>query len=91
MYSRCLKLWLKINGKYIKFLRSDIGGEYMLTYFVEFCQFHGIKRQFTTHYTPQKNGVVERKNQTIRNMARSMFKEKHIPNEYWGDAIIFSI
>ena len=78
-------------GKYIKLLRSDIGGEYMLTDFMDLCQSHGIERQFTTRYTPQHNGVAERKNQTIMNMARSRLKEKHLSNEYWGDAIICSI
>jgi hypothetical protein len=35
--------------------------------------------------------VVERKNQTIMDMARSMLKEKHLSNEYWGDAVLFSV
>ena len=57
------------SGKYIKVLRLDRGGEYMITHFMDFFQSHGIKRQFTTRYTPQKNGVIERKNRTIMNMA----------------------
>jgi len=40
----------------------------MPTYFIELGQSHGINRQFTTHDTPQQNGVDERKNQTIMNM-----------------------
>ena len=44
---------------------------------------NGIKRQFTTRYTPQQNGIVERKNRTIMEMARSMMKAKHLPNESW--------
>jgi hypothetical protein len=43
----------KESGKYIEVLRSNRGGKYMLTNFMEFCHFHGIKRQFTTRYTPQ--------------------------------------
>jgi transposase InsO family protein len=58
---------------------------------MEFCWCHGIKRQFTTRYTPQQNGVAERKNQTIINMARSMLKEKYLSNEYWGDVTICSM
>jgi transposase InsO family protein len=81
----------KESGKYIKVLISDRGGEYMLTDFMEFCQSHRIKRHFTTRYTPQQNRVVERKNQTIMNMDRSMLKEKHLPNEYWGDAVVCSV
>ena len=55
--------------------------------FVEFHQYYGIKRQFTTRYTPQQNRVVKRKNHTIMYMDQSMMKEKHLPNKYWGDVV----
>ncbi|GAU45713.1 hypothetical protein TSUD_400940 [Trifolium subterraneum] len=51
-------------------LRTDRGGEYTSTAFNEFCDTNGIKRQLTTAYTPQQNGVSERKNKTIMNMVR---------------------
>jgi transposase InsO family protein len=57
------------SGRTIKILRSDRGGAYKLNEFIEFCVFHGIKRQFTTRYNQQQNGVVGRKNRTIMNMA----------------------
>ena len=66
------------SGRTIKILRSDRGGEYKLNEFIEFCDLHGIKRQFTARYTPQQNGVVERKNWTIMDMARSMLKENRL-------------
>ena len=59
--------------------------------FMDFCKYHGIKRQIIACYTPQQNGVAERKNRTIMNMARSMMKEKHLSNEYWGDVVTFSM
>jgi hypothetical protein len=40
------------SGRTIKILRFDRGGEYKLNEFIEFCDSRGIKRQFTTHYTP---------------------------------------
>ena len=43
----------KESGRNIKVLRSNRGGEYMLNEFMEFYQYDGIKRQFTTHYSPQ--------------------------------------
>ena len=52
----------KESGNHIKILRLEIGGEYMLTNFIDFCQLHGIKRLFTAHYTPWENGITERKN-----------------------------
>ena len=40
------------SGKSINILKSDRGGEYNLKEFIEFCNSHGIKRQFTARYTP---------------------------------------
>jgi transposase InsO family protein len=40
------------SGRTIKILRSDRGGEYKMNEFIEFCDLHGIKRQFTSRYTP---------------------------------------
>jgi transposase InsO family protein len=48
-----------------KILRSDNGGEYTSKEFVNFCKDVGIKRELTTPYSPQQNGVVERKNRTM--------------------------
>jgi hypothetical protein len=43
--------------------------------------------QTTTRYTPQQNGVAERKNQTIMNMERSLLKEKYMSNTFWAEAV----
>jgi hypothetical protein len=58
---------------------------------LNFVIFMELKGQFTTRYTPQQNGVDERKNQTIMDMARSMLKEKNLSYEYWGDAVLCSV
>ncbi|XP_059069477.1 uncharacterized protein LOC131859574 [Cryptomeria japonica] len=58
----------KQNGYYIKALRTNKGGEYISNEFLNFCKRHGIHKQFTASYTPQQNGVAERKNQTIMEM-----------------------
>jgi transposase InsO family protein len=47
------------SEKKIKCLRTDNGGEYTSDEFDNFCQHEGIKRQFTTAYTPQQNEVAE--------------------------------
>lgn len=47
-------------------LRSDNGGEYVNNKFTNFCTEHGIQLQHTIPYTPQKNGVAERKNHTLK-------------------------
>lgn len=71
----------------IKIIRSDRGGEYELNIFLEFCTFHGIIHQTTAPYTPQQNGVAERKNRTFRDMINSMINSSGVPQNLWGDAL----
>jgi len=66
----------KETGLYIKGLRTNRGGKFTSHKFNVFCGEHGINRQLTVAYTPQQNGVVERKNRTIMNMVRSLLSEK---------------
>jgi hypothetical protein len=54
-----------LSKRKIKILRSDNGGEYTSKEFVSFCRDVGIKRELTTLYNPQQNGVAERKNRTM--------------------------
>ena len=56
----------------IKVLRTDRGGEYQSTSFKELCDEKGIVHQLTMPYTPQQNGVAERRNRTLMEMVRSM-------------------
>ena len=52
----------------IKCLRLDNGGEFTSKEFMDYCRNHGIKRKFLVARTPQRNGVVERKNMTVQEM-----------------------
>ena len=63
------------TGKKIKVMRSDNGGEYIDSKFVDFCASEGIWREFTVPYTPQQNGVAERKNGAIIGTARAMIHD----------------
>ena len=47
----------------------------------------GLEHQFSSPYVPQQNGVVERKNQTLVEMARTMLDEHKTPRRYWAEAI----
>ncbi|MCO5573286.1 hypothetical protein L7F22_027055 [Adiantum nelumboides] len=49
-------------GRFIKTVRSNQGGEFKSKKFEELCWNQGIRRQYTCAYTPQQNGVAERKN-----------------------------
>ena len=61
--------------------RSDRGGEFLSTEFKNYCEENGILRQLTTPHTPQQNVVVERRNQTIMGLLRSMLKGKKLSLE----------
>lgn len=50
-----------------------------------------MKRQLTASYTPQLNGVVEQRNQTIVGMARSFLKSKGMPGRFWGEAVTTTV
>jgi transposase InsO family protein len=52
-----------------------------------FCLEHGIEQQFSAPRVPQQNGVVERKNRTLVEMARTMLDEHETPRRFWADAI----
>ena len=71
----------------IKFLRSYGGGEYFSHEFSRFLDDQGVKRQFTCRYTSQQNGVAERKNRHIAEIARALMSEKEMPQYYWAEAV----
>ena len=48
----------------------------------------GIARQLIIPYTPQQNGVVERRNRTLFDMVRSMMAQANLPITFWGDALL---
>ncbi|KAD3068893.1 hypothetical protein E3N88_36773 [Mikania micrantha] len=79
------------SGCKIKALRSDRGGEFNSQSFNEFCAQSGIKRQLTAAYTPQQNGVAERRNRTIMNMVRCSLTDKKVPKCFWPEAVNWAV
>lgn len=73
-------------GRKMKALRSDRGGEFNSALFTVFCTDSGIKHFTTAPYSPQQNGVVERRNQTVVEMARCLLKSMQVPGIFWGEA-----
>ena len=71
----------------VKCIRSDEGGEYFSNEFSDYLQKHIIQRQFTCRYTPQQNGVAERKNRHIAEVAQTLMSEKNVPHTYWAEAV----
>jgi transposase InsO family protein len=72
----------------IKCLRSDNVGEFTSKKFMDYYNSHGIKRQFFIARTPQQNGVVERKNKTLQEMARTMLMDSKLTDIFWTQACI---
>ena len=56
----------------IKRVRSDNGNEFKNTRIDELCDEFGIRHQFSAKYTSQSNDLIERKNRTLIDMARSI-------------------
>lgn len=75
------------TGLKIKCLRLDQGSELTSHEFNNYCETNGIRRQLSTPWTPQQNGVVERKNRTILDATRTMMMESKLPHIYWREAV----
>ena len=72
--------------KKINTFLSDNGGEFTSNEFKELCKDSGIKKELSTPYNPQQNGIVERKNRTIMKVARVMLHDKDLPMHLWAEA-----
>jgi transposase InsO family protein len=75
------------SGCKIKILRTDNGGEYVNKYVQQLCIDSGIQLQHTVPYTPQQNGVAERKNRSLKEMANCMLQSKSLAPKLWDEAI----
>jgi len=84
-------------NKRIKYVRSDRGGEYYGRYdgsgeqrsgpFARYLEKCGIVPQYTMSGSPSMNGVVERRNRTLKDMVRSMICHSNLPESLWGEAL----
>jgi transposase InsO family protein len=71
----------------VKKIRSDNGSEFKNLQVEEFLEEEGIKHEFFAPYTPQQNGVVERKNRTLIDTARTMLGEYKTSERFWSEAV----
>ena len=72
-------------GVPVKCLRTDRGGEYMDPHYF---QSVGIIHETTAPYTPQQNGVAERKNRVLKEMVNSMLSYSGLSKGFWGEAML---
>jgi transposase InsO family protein len=71
----------------VKKIRSDNGTEFKNTQVEDFLDEEGIKHEFSAPYIPQQNGVAERKNRTLIEMARTMLDEYKTSDQFWVEVI----
>jgi transposase InsO family protein len=71
----------------IKKIRSDNGTEFKNSQIEGFLEEEGIKHEFSSPYMPQQNGVVEMKNRTLLDMARTMLDEHKTSDRFWAEAV----
>jgi len=69
-------------------LRTDNGREYVTTELTSFLRKEGIQHQLTVPYTPQQNGVAERKNRSLTESAKCMLLDADLDNRFWGEAVL---
>jgi len=75
------------TGRSIKILQSDNGGEYCNQEFDALLADCGIERRLTVPRTPQQNGVAERMNRTLLDMARCLLLQSGLPPTFWAEAV----
>lgn len=81
--------WVEtLYGQKPKVIRSDGGGEFDNKELRNFYRAEGIKPQFTTPYSPQQNGVAERKNRSLTEMATCMLLDSGLEKRFWGEATL---
>ena len=86
-FKRFAKVVQNEKGTTIVSLRSDHGKEFENEDFSCYCFENGINHNFSAPRTPQQNGVVERKNRCLEEMARTMLNDSPLPKSFWADAI----
>ncbi|KAJ9566218.1 LOW QUALITY PROTEIN: hypothetical protein OSB04_002184 [Centaurea solstitialis] len=77
----------RLLNRKIKKLRSDNGTEFRNAKLESFLEDIGISHNFSAVRTPQQNGVVEHKNRTLVEAARSMMAHSAVPPSFWAEAI----
>ena len=87
MFKVFLPLIEKQFSTKIKILRSDSGGEYMSNEFQFFLQSHGIISQRSCPFTPQQNGVAERKNRHLLDVVCTLLIESCVPSHFLCEAL----
>nr|XP_009597079.1 uncharacterized protein LOC104093065 [Nicotiana tomentosiformis] len=74
-------------GNNVVCIRFDHGTEFDNAKFDEFCTENGITHIILAPRTPQQNGVVEKKNRTLEDMAWTMLIDSGIAKKFWAEDV----
>lgn len=87
----CIKSYVRLVenkfGRKPRIIRSDRGGEFVNKELKRFYSDEGIEMQLTAGYAPEQNGVAERRNRYLQEMAMCMLLDAGLEKQYWGEAI----
>jgi transposase InsO family protein len=78
-------------GRKLRVLRTDNDDEFTTAEFVSYCADEGVQRHYSAPYSPQQNDVVERRNQTVVGMARSLLKQRGMSAVFWGEVVVTAV
>ncbi|KAJ0555649.1 putative RNA-directed DNA polymerase [Helianthus annuus] len=77
--------------KSVKTIRTDNGTEFTNVALKNYFGKKGIIHQTTCVYTPQQNGIVERKHRHLLNVARALLFQGNVPLKFWSDCILTAV
>ena len=83
-----IKAQAEETGHELKVLWTDNGGEFTCSELTEHFAMEIVKRHFSAPHSPQKNGVVERRNQTVVATAQALLKQRGMPARFCGEAVV---
>jgi transposase InsO family protein len=90
-FTQAQDLLLRLQNEFpknaMRAIRSDNGTKFKNTHFETFLHVFGFEHQFSSPYVPQYNGIIEHKNRTLVEMAKTTFNEHWTPMRFWAKAI----
>jgi transposase InsO family protein len=81
----------KESGLKLQVLRTDNGVEFTTAEFTAYYVDEGIQCHYSVPYSPQQNGVVECRNQTMVTTAYALLKQRGMPVKFWGEAVMIVV
>jgi transposase InsO family protein len=78
-------------GRKLHVLRTDNGSEFTAAEFASYCADEGVQCHYFASYSPQQNGIVEQRNQTVVGMAWALLKQRGMSAVFWGEAVVTAV